>query len=145
MKTKTDLVAKIVAKLREARKPDGTAEISDVDTATLLRARLRREFPTLKISVRKAHYSCLHVRYSGDWDKRIDDICRTYDFGGFDGMIDLAYSKKRWLFPDGNMEFASSDGTAQSRGSVPAEYTDCPRPGAILIQYGPKYIFAQPD
>ena len=71
----------------------------------------------------------------------VDEIVQQYSFGGFDGMIDMAYSSCNWLLPDGSMEPAASKGTEGNKGTVPGFATDCPQPGAVLCNSGLKYVF----
>ena len=129
----------------EARQSErGFARLDNKSVATLIRDRLRREFPGVKFSVRKRRGDCVNIH----WDDmsvpadRVNEIVSEYKFGGFDGMIDLAYYIDRWLHPDGSMSFAQTDGTEDSRGCEPSGATDCPEPGAVLVRGGPRFVFA---
>ena len=122
---------------------DGAATIAAKDVAVLIRERLKVSFPDTKFSVRSDYNSVNGYWTDGPAQLLVERVTSAYKFGGFDGMIDLAYSGKNWLLPDGRMLDAACEGTEDSRGSVPSFATDCPEPGAILVKYGPKYVFAQ--
>lgn len=131
----------IFANLYAAREEDGSAKIYAKDVAKLIRVRLKREFPGIKFSVRSDHNSVDIYWTNGPRAKAVDKVVDEYSFGGFDGSIDLAYSSENWLLPDGTMRHAATSGTVGSMGYVPASYTDSPHPKAILVKYGPRYVF----
>jgi hypothetical protein len=139
-------VTKLYADLRDARGADGAASIQDKQVAILIRARLRTLFPGVKFSVRCSRgCSAIDVSWGDDGPPAalVTPILESYKFGGFDGSIDLAYSKQRWLLPDGSMALASCEGSQQCGGYVPSDATDCPEPGAILIKHGPRFVCGQ--
>lgn len=122
---------------------DGAAVIRSKDVATLIRARLKLAHPNTKFSVRSDSNSVRIDWTDGPLERDVQEIVDSYQFGGFDGMIDLAYSGKNWLLPNGTMLPASSPGTEGSGGSHEGYATDCPAPGAVLVKYGPDYVFCQ--
>ncbi|MHA7814029.1 MAG: LPD29 domain-containing protein [Phycisphaerales bacterium] len=133
---------KIIDELKANRDDCGSARISTKQAAALIRDRLKREFAGVTFSVRKRDHDCVNISWTdGPTRSRVEQITDTYSFGGFDGMIDLAYSSMRWMHPDGTLSHASTEGTTSSRGSVEGSYTDCPEPGAFLLRFGPKYVF----
>lgn len=137
----TKVIKQIYEQCRDSRDEHGRAVISAKDCAKLIRARLAAKFPGVKFSVRSDH-NCVDVRWV-DYPpgKEVLEIIDEYKFGGFDGMIDLEYIADNWLHPDGSMSPAACRGTVGSMGTVPAFATDCPVPGAVLVKYGPKYVF----
>lgn len=135
-------ITKIYETCRASRDEDGVSTISAKDVAVIIRLKLKVAFPAVKFSVRSDHNSVNIHWTDGPLDRDVEAITSAYKFGGFDGMIDLAYYSKNWLLPDGSMILASCEGTEGSRGSVPSDATDCPMPGAIIVKYGPRYVFA---
>lgn len=87
--------------------------ITVAETAALVRAALKAEFPTVKFSVRKDG-ACIRVAYSADLDVRtVDAVARRFEGSTFDGMTDsetartitladgsTAYSICRFVFVD---------------------------------------------
>jgi Large polyvalent protein associated domain 29 len=71
------------------------------ETAKLLRAQLKRDFPGQKFSVRSDTYAggaSIRVRWT-DGPKRadVDKVCQLYAGASFDGMIDLKSYHTSWL------------------------------------------------
>lgn len=129
-------------RLRHRRDSHGLSWIDTATISRMIRERLKVEFPGTKFSVRKTGYDSVSVSWNdGPFSERVEEITSEYIFGGFDGMIDLAYSKDRWLHPDGKMSLAHTAGTEGSMGSVASSATDCPEPGAVMVRNGPKYVF----
>lgn len=138
-------IASIYTALRANLNADGEAEINAKDVAKIIRVKLREAFPGTKFSV-TSDYNSIRVRYeNGPKQADVDAIVQDYSFGDFDGSIDLAYSSKNWMLPNGDMLPACCEGTRGSMGIVPSYATDCPAPGAIIVKYGPKYIFTSRD
>ena len=135
------VIKQIYDKCRESRDENGQATLSSKDVAKILRARLAGLFPGVKFSIR-SDYSSVNVSWS-DFppSRQVEEILSEYKFGGFDGMIDMAYSGKNWLHPDGAMSGAQCEGTTGSGGTVSGFSTDCPVPGAVLCGCGPRYVF----
>lgn len=125
----------------------GTKDAERIDTveqAKLIREALKRNFPGSKFSVRIDRYSggsSVDIRWTdGPTESMVEDITNPYRGGGFDGMIDLAYSQSAWLLPDGTVRFAGTSGTEASRGSVPASFGSPMHPGARLVRFSGQYI-----
>jgi Large polyvalent protein associated domain 29 len=119
--------------------------LSCAETAKLIRAALKKAFPGVKFSVRSSVYSMgasIRVGWTdGPSTKAVESVTAAYAGGGFDGMIDMAYSKDSWLMPDGSAAFASSEGTTGSMGvSSPYDYA-APGPGAKRVHFGANFVF----
>lgn len=138
---KSKVISAIYENLKASKEEhDGAAVIASKDVAKILKIKLAEAFPGVKFSV-KSDYSAVDVYWeNGPHPLFVDAIIDKYSFGGFDGSIDLAYSNKNWLLPNGDMVPASSEGTQGSMGYVPSFATDCPQPGAVLVKFGPKYV-----
>ena len=136
MKTET-----ILADVRARRDENGVATIRSKEVAVLVRARLKTAFPGFRFSVR-SDYNTVDIHWTdGPTERLVEPHTKGFSFGGFDGMIDLAFDGSRWLLPDGTMRVAHCLGTEGSGGTVPAVATDCPAPGAFMVKYGPRYVF----
>ena len=65
------------------------------ETAKLLRAALKKNFPGVKFSVRSESFaggSAIRVSYTdGPLQKAVEKVVNCYAYGGFDGMIDLSF------------------------------------------------------
>lgn len=125
---------------KASKEADGAAVMKSKDVAKLVKAKLASAFAGVKFSVTSDYHSVDVSWTDGPPSNAVDKIIKQYSFGGFDGMIDMAYSSKNWLLPDGSMKPASCEGTQGSMGYVPAYATDCPMAGAVLVKYGPKYV-----
>lgn len=123
--------------------------ISSTDTAKLIRAALKKRFPRTKFSVRTDKYSggaSIQVRWiDGPTPAAVEQITAPFAGSGFDGMIDMAYSKYAWLLPDGTATFAKTRGTAGSAGSVDSEQYLQPSFKCELVHFGANYVFTQRD
>lgn len=73
----------------------------------------------------------------------VEALVSAFAGRAFDGMIDMAYSLRSWLNPDGSMSFAGTDGTAGSMGSVPAAFGSRRHPSALLVHPGASYVFVE--
>ena len=139
----SDPIRKVYEDVRSRRDANGRARIEPKEVAKIIRRRLKNEFPETKFSVRVRHGTSIDVDWvDGPLQAEVERIVGAYSFGGFDGMIDLAYNISNWLLPDGRVTTAESPGTEGSRGAIPAEHTDCPEPGAVIVSGGPRFVFA---
>lgn len=115
------------------------------ETAKLLRVALKKAFPKVKFSVRGKSYSggaSITVGWTdGPTAKMVDAVIEPFACGGFDGMIDMAYSKYSWLMPDGSATRAKIKGTIGSAGSVESEQYLQPSFKSELVRFGADYIF----
>jgi hypothetical protein len=122
-----------------------TRYLSCAETAKLIRAQLKAKFPGIKFSVKSSVYAggaSIDVAWvDGPTGKMVDAIVKPFEGRGFDGMIDLAYSKTAYLMPDGSACFAQSEGTADSGGVYPADKAFKPVAEAERVQFGSNYVF----
>ena len=142
------------AKRAEATRAARTNDIGEIDNrarsrvciscpeaATLIRHQLRIEFPQTKFSVTSDNNSINISWTDGPSDRAVEDITKNYQFGGFDGMIDMTFHIDRWLYQDGTMSLAHTPGTEGSMG-VYSEAIGSPLRGdAVLVTSGPRYTF----
>lgn len=121
--------------------------ISCTDTAKLLRKVLKAKFPRTKFSVKSKIYSggaSITVGWlDGPTAKLVESVTSAYAGGGFDGMIDLAYSSYAWLMPDGTVTFAKTRGTAGSGGTVSSDQALQPSFKSELVRFGADYVFTE--
>jgi len=86
--------------------------VSVTDTAKLIRAALRREFPGIKFSVRSRSYAggaSIDVCWTdGPQKAAVEEVTGSYAGAGFDGMTDCKTMTSRWLYPDGHTELAQA-------------------------------------
>ena len=119
--------------------------VSAVDTAKMIRKALRAAFPATKFSVRTSTYAggaSVSIRWTdGPISFDVDEVVAPYAGGGFDGSIDLAYSRSAWLHADGTVTFAETQGTAGSRGAVDSNYGAPLDESARLVRFGADYVF----
>lgn len=119
--------------------------LSCAETAKLIRAALKKAFPGIKFSVRSSVYSggaSINVRWTdGPAEKAVKAVAGGYCSGGFDGMIDMAYSTEEWLMPDGSVAAASSPGTSGSRGVYESYDEPAPSPDAKRVRFAADYVF----
>jgi hypothetical protein len=123
--------------------------LSCAETAKLVRAALKKAFPGIKFSVRSDVYSggaSIRVRWTdGPSEKAVKSVAGAYAGGGFDGMIDMAYSVDSWLMPDGSAASASSPGTTGSMGVYEPYDHEAPAPGAKKVRFGANFVFCDKD
>ena len=121
--------------------------LSCADTAKLGRKALAKAFPGIKFTVRSSTYSggaSIRVGWTdGPLAKQVEAVTSPYAGGGFDGMIDMAYSSYSWLMPDGTATFAKTRGTAGSMGTVPSDQQLQPSFKAELVRMGADYVFCE--
>ena len=124
------------------KQKQATGYISAADTAKLIRKVLKRAFAGVKFSVRTRHQSEVSLRWKdGPTERAVKALCDIYEGGGFDGMIDLAYSYYAWLNREtGEAAFAYTSGTVGSAGTVPAAESPNPWPGGELVHFCAKYV-----
>lgn len=122
-----------------------TEYLSCAATAKLIRAQLKAKFPGIKFGVRSSVYaggaSIDVVWTDGPTGKMVDAVVKPFEGGGFDGMIDMAYSVYAYLLPDGSAAFAQTSGTEGSAGTVPADKAWMPVAGAKRVHFGANYVF----
>jgi hypothetical protein len=105
------------------------------ETAKLVRAELKKQFPDFKFSVKSSKYAG-GASVDITWDNglpqsEVEKFIDKFSGAGFDGMVDLKYYKYHWLMADGSVQVASCE----------YEEIDTERPdGAIAVQFGADYI-----
>ena len=126
-----------------------TVDVDLKDTAKLIRATLKAHFPGVKFSVRSDRYaggSSIRVDWrDGPGQETVQAVVAPYASRGFDGMIDMAYCKGGWLYPDGSAGLRTSQGGERSGGSAPAYDMPAASPDAVPVRFGPSYVTAQRD
>ncbi len=126
---------------------ESTKLLSCSETAKIIRKALNCTFPGHKFSVRSRSYAggaSIDINWTdGPTTKEVEAITHQFESRGFDGMIDLAYSIKHWLLPDGTTKIAYSEGTSGSGGVYHPIQNEKPHPKAILIRFGSNYIIEQ--
>jgi hypothetical protein len=99
-------MAEALAALRQPTRYIGVA-----DTAKLVRAALKKEFPGVKFRVRSSSYSggaSIDVRWTdGPPSKAVEKVAKRFEGSTFDGMIDLKSHHDSYL--DGEMVSFAAD------------------------------------
>ena len=120
-----------------------TRYLSCAETAKLVRAALKAEFPGQKFSVRSSTYAggaSIDVSWTdGPTTKEVEGITNAYEGKSFDGSIDMACHWQHWMLPDGTVTVAQGTGTTGSMGFIPSIKTDRPE-GAELVSMGADYV-----
>ena len=119
--------------------------LSCADTAKLLRAALKREFPGVKFSVRSHTYAggaSIDVGWTdGPRSEDVRKVSQLYSGADFDGMIDLKTYSSSWIEGDGTVHTAHARGTESSRGYLPEVIEDPLTPQAREVHFGADYVF----
>tara|TARA_Y100000310_G_scaffold60266_1_gene55617 strand:- start:3010 stop:3633 length:624 start_codon:yes stop_codon:yes gene_type:complete len=120
--------------------------LSCSETAKLVRVALKKEFPNQKFSVRSSVYSggaSINVNWEdGVSTKEVDNVIKSFEGSGFDGMIDLKYYKKHWILPNGDVVLKTSEGTSGSGGVYHPCENEKPHPDAKKVSFGADYVFS---
>ncbi len=99
--------------------------LSCAETAKLIRAALKKNFPGVKFSVRSDVYimgASIDIRWVlGPTTKEVDAIAGQYASADFDSSIDMEILSDHWLLPDGTAIIRNSPGTQGSKGIILAE------------------------
>ena len=113
------------------------------ETATLIRATLKKQRPDSKFSVRSKSYSggaSINISWTdGARTKDIESIVKGFEGASFDGMNDLQSHCDCWLLPDGSAQLAYRP--ESYGGSKPGFVSDAPHPNAELVSFGAHYVF----
>lgn len=119
--------------------------VDAADVSKLIRHRFKVAFPGVKCAVRTSKYSggaSIRVEWTdGPTAAQVREITAAYAGGGFDGMIDMAYSVDSFLMPDGSAFFAQTSGTEGSMGTVPSAKAFKPAPEAIRVRFLSTFVF----
>lgn len=118
----------------------GKRYLSVAETAKMVRAALKREFPGQKFSVRSHSYSggaAIRVHWTdGPRASDVQAVTSMFEGARFDGMIDLAYGASHWLDADGVPVLAETYGHGMGMDGVHAAPTE----GAVLVHFGADYV-----
>jgi hypothetical protein len=94
------------------------------EAASLLRARLKHLYPTIRFSVRFERYSMgSHINVSwidGPTQRTIAAIANAYSSNRFDGSNDSTFYVKSWLLADGSAVSATEDADGYRSGNLTA-------------------------
>ena len=123
-----------------------TKYLSCAETAKLVRAALKKNFPEVKFSVKSSTYSMgasIDVSwYLGPTSKEVDEVAGQFESASFDGSIDMETHFDHWLLPDGSTMVKHGPGTEGSMGYIPAVSNPMPE-GAIPVSFGAHYVQCQ--
>ena len=99
---------------------DRARYVDVAETAGIVRARLKREFPSVRFSVRSRRYAggaSITVSWKdGPLVSEVAPITSQYKGAGFDGIIDMKHHREHWLRPDGTVMIRHDPGTTGSMG-----------------------------
>lgn len=119
-----------------------TRYLTVVETATIIRAILKKRFPNQSFSIRSKKYSggaSIDIGWTdGLRAAEVEKIVGGFEGRSFDGMNDLASNQDSWLLPDGTAELAYRPDSYG--GSIPGYVSDAPHPKAELVHFGAHYI-----
>ncbi len=120
--------------------------ISVTETARLIRAQLKKQFPDVKFSVRSSKYAggaSIDISWTdGPTRASVEQITGPFSGAGFDGMVDMKYCKDSYLLPDGTAQFAGTRGTEGAGGVDPKEHNMMPAvAGVRRVRFGADYVF----
>lgn len=129
-----------------------TAWVPSVEVAKYVRAILKEKFSGRKFSVRKDQSTGtirIDVDVSGLGSDGAQSLVREVqnEIGflhgeGFDGMIDMRYSRTHYLLPNGQIIFGGTEGTGNSGGVYERQEIAAPE-GAIPVRLANDFIFVQ--
>lgn len=116
-----------------------TTYLTCAETAKLIRAALKKNFPGIKFSVRSD--GCVRISWmDGPTSRAVDAVVKQYEGGRFDGNIDYAYNVSHWLLPDGSAIVARSEGTTGQR-SYQEPIDNAAPEGARKVSFGARFVF----
>ena len=122
--------------------------INVVDTAKLVRARLKDEFPGAEFRVRSRRHAggaAMSVVWTdGPIAADVKAITSQYEAARFDGMIDMKVEQDHFLLPDGSVQIRYAGGTETNLGTL--QTVDNRRmdnelpPGVERVRFGADHI-----
>jgi len=108
--------------------------------AKLARTALKLSWPKVKFSVRTERFAggtAMRIGWvDGPTGKMVDEILAPLSGKGFDGMIDYAYYKSTWVFPNGTFMRAGSGGSACAGGLHEGFKTEKPKGDPEKADFG---------
>ncbi len=119
---------------------------STKETAQMIRAALKAKFPGTKFSIRTSYFaggSSVDISWmDGPTSNAVNAVTGPYQGDGFDGMIDMSYSKSAIMLADGTVVYGPCEGTGDQKGSVPEYKPEIPE-GAKIVSFGAKFVQTQ--
>ena len=132
-----------------APKSEPTRYLGLAESNKILRSHLKRAFPGTKFTVRGSSYaggSSTDIAWiNGPTLAQVEAVASAYSSRGFDGMIDMSYSKTSWLLPAGEIVTGYSSGTEGSAGAVEGYVIPKPHPKAEAVHSGIGYVHCRRD
>lgn len=136
-----------------------TKYVPSVEVAKYVRSLLKAKFPGVKFSVRKESTGTVNVSWqrgavagvvaASDWTavrrdemNAVEAVIGALHGEGFDGMIDMRYSREHYVLPSGEIVYAGTRGTQGSGGYVEAREIPAPA-GAQRVRLSNDFIFCQ--
>lgn len=111
--------------------------LTHADRAKLIRSALKTAFPAVKFSVTTSTYSMggdVRVAWmDGPCVPEVEAVAGAFQTKGFDGSIDMSFSKHLWLAPDGSATLAHTEGTQGSGGHHARQDHPAHHPDAIKV------------
>lgn len=130
--------------LKNAVQHGDTFYVGVKETNQLIRAALKRAFPSIKFTVRSYGGRSTRVGWvDGPTVDQVEAITEQYGSARFDGSVDYAYSVNHWLLPDGSTIIEHSEGSQCTGGYSPAVRNEQPMPEAIKVHFMLDYVFAE--
>lgn len=124
-----------------------TRYLSCAETAKLIRIQLKRKFSDTKFSVRSSTYAggaSINISYKDGYAlKEVEAVAKSFEGAGFDGMIDLKYTKSHWLLYNGDVVLAKDEGTTDAGGVYPSNENNKPSPDAEAVHFGADFVFVE--
>lgn len=124
-----------------------TRYLSCAETAKLIRSQIKAKFPGIKFGVRSHVYSggaSIRVDWiDGPTVAMVDEIVKPFAGSGFDGMIDMKFSKTAFLLPDGSATLAQTSGTEGSGGVYSKAKHFKPVAEAERVSFGADHVFTE--
>lgn len=119
--------------------------VSALETAKLVRARLKAGFPGVRFAVRASTYpggAALDVAWTkGPGTQAVEAVAGRFAGARLDHGLELKVRVLHWLLPDGTATVASNEGTHASQGVIPPERAWMPHPDARLVHFAPDHVF----
>jgi len=110
--------------------------LTAVETAKLIRKELKKNFPTIKFSVKTKN--AININWiDGPSDGEVDNVVAAFSGTSFNSIIDMTYNTTSWLLPDGSVKIANSG----HDGMTEAVKSEKPHADAIEVSFGASFIF----
>jgi prepilin-type processing-associated H-X9-DG protein len=121
----------------------GDTYIPARDIAKYIRVLLKKAFPETTFKVKTTHGDTVNISwFDGPTQKKVRGLVGYLSSKGFDGMIDMAYSYRHYIMPDGEIIYGGTGGTTDSRGTVYPDAPEIPE-GAEPVFLMSSFIFEE--